>query len=96
MNGHQTEQRRAPYSNSKMFSPALIWSILVTLVGSLLVGVLFATGLQSSIASNASEIIHVKELQNQENQNTRDQLDDIKSEQQTIKEMLREALKDRE
>jgi hypothetical protein len=84
-----------PRTQSKIFNPALIWSILVTMVGGLLLGVTFGFSLQSAIAGNASEIIHVKELQSQTNEQTKESLERLEKQTNEIKRMLQRALSDR-
>ena len=93
---HTDDRRGVPYTNNKMLSPSLIWSIIVTLAGAILLGVVSFIRLEGAVAANSGEIIHVKELSQQQNEHTREALDDIKKEQSEIKDMLREALKDRE
>ena len=103
MRDFEDDRRQAPYTNSKMHSPALIWAVLVTLISNIVVGVIFAIRLEGAVAQNANaiqtvdlkvdaEVLHIKELQSRENLHLKEALEDAKEDRDEIKRLIREAL----
>jgi len=101
MNGYSKDQRRAPYSNSRAFSPVVIWGMVVGLLTQTVVGTTYIVRMEGDVGRNEVEIEHVREMQAQTNDHTKEalkeqkeQLDDLDEKLDEIQRLLRESLKE--
>lgn len=78
----------------KIHHPMITWGIISGLSLNLIVGTTFIVRLESAITQNTSDIGHTKELHKQDNGHIKEKLEDIREDQQEIKRLIREAIKD--
>jgi len=101
LNGYDKDQRRQPYTNNKLFSPTVIWGILTWLLLQTVGGTTYIVRMEGDVGRNAVAVQHVKELQRQENDHTKEALEeqkgalkDLDRKLDQIEQLLRENLKE--